>query len=735
MRHFIPFVCLVAVLLAACKNGEPELKIKVEPSVITCPDTGGDYEIEVTAANPWTATASKSWIKLTPASGEGGTSTVRIKISANKESAESTGKITFTDGENTTELPVTRAAKAPARLTIVSETEINAPRDGGEYTIQVESNIRWSAASNVSWAKVSKGVSQNNDNVTVTVDAATAPEETTAVITIAPYGEGKDAGEHTVTVTRGGTDATSMSVDPTKIDASSEGGNFTVNVSTTAKWRVWTTWDVDWFKLSNTEGDGDGSFGVTVDPATSTGDMTGIITIEEVRTDNYTPVVSQVTVTRKGKAAASLSVSPMKIDAPATGGEYTVQIKSNYPWTATLVGAKYFSISVNKGDGDATMIVTVKPATEEKEETGSITIQSTFGGEQAHINIKRKGKLSPEQILSVDPQTIDAPYEGGKVKVNVKCKGKWTAETKNENVARIETWNSIRNKVSGNGNGSFEIKIYSASDQQSSAIITVKSEDVSVDITINRPALPESKYQKKPFSISKSKQVYFSPGNLQYMASENKWRFANQQFQCVARDNVYNDSGVRSKTFSTSSTYDGWQDLFGWGTGANPTLISDNDDLYSTFTDWGHNAIYYGSTLYRVDSWRTLSSDETSYLLKREKDGKSLSGIATVNGVWGLVLLPDDWVFSSAKSFTGGILNDWGINKYNLSQWQNMEAAGAVFLPNAGFEHNTVWSGLDGTYWLSAATRYLRFDVDNVDVFRGAQVSSRRSVRLVQDIK
>ena len=50
MRHFIPFVCLVAVLLAACKNGEPELKIKVEPSVITCPDTGGEYEIEVITA-------------------------------------------------------------------------------------------------------------------------------------------------------------------------------------------------------------------------------------------------------------------------------------------------------------------------------------------------------------------------------------------------------------------------------------------------------------------------------------------------------------------------------------------------------------------------------------------------------------------------------------------------------------------------------------------------------------
>ena len=741
MKKISVYFLFAAILFAACNNNNPDAKLSVSPDNITCPATGGDYTLEVTAVAPWTASVNDSWVKLTPTSGEAGKTEISIKVAANKESAESTTKVTFTDGENTFQLPVTRAAKAPAQLLVVSETEIMTPKDGGEYTIQVESNIRWSASSNVSWAKVDKGVCQNNDIVTITVSAATTPEETTAVITIAPYGEGKEAGEQTVTIIRGSTDATSMSVDPAKIDASSDGGNYTVNVSTTAKWRAWTTWDVDWFKLSNTEGEGDGTFGVTIDPATSTGDMTGIITIEEVRTDNYTPVVTQVTVTRKGKAAASLSVSPMKIDAPAAGGEFPVQIKSNYPWTASLVGAKYFSISINKGDGDATMIVNVKPTTDSEEATGSITITSTFGGEQARINIRRKGKLSPDQVLSVDPKTIDATYEGGKVKVNVKCEGKWSAETSNENVARLETTHRIISRLSGNGDGSFEIKIYPASEQQSSAIITVKSEDVSVDITINRPALPESKYQKKPFSISSSQQVYFSPGNLQYLASENKWRFANQQFQCVARYNVYNDSGVMSDWEKVSSTYDGWQDLFGWGTGANPTLITENNDYYSTFTDWGHNVIHYGvlsqgGSVYRVDAWRTLSENEVKYLLSREKDGKPLYGIATVNGIWGLVLLPDYWVFSSARSITCGILSDWGINTYNLSQWQNMEAAGAVFLPNAGYARGVdSWSGINGRYWLSTKIRSFIFDTSDVDIFVTSDAYSRRTVRLVQDIK
>ena len=60
---------------------------------------------------------------------------------------------------------------------------------------------------------------------------------------------------------------------------------------------------------------------------------------------------------------------------------------------------------------------------------------------------------------------------------------------------------------------------------------------------------------KAAFSVSDSKQVYFSKGNLQYQASTDTWRFANEQYerQCALNENI-------------SSTYTGWIDLFGYGT-------------------------------------------------------------------------------------------------------------------------------------------------------------------------
>ena len=69
------------------------------------------------------------------------------------------------------------------------------------------------------------------------------------------------------------------------------------------------------------------------------------------------------------------------------------------------------------------------------------------------------------------------------------------------------------------------------------------------------------------FSVSATQRVYFSQGNLQYQASTDTWRFAEHQYDYVGSDNR-----------SISSTYSGWIDLFGWGTGSNPTLSSQNNE-------------------------------------------------------------------------------------------------------------------------------------------------------------
>ena len=232
------------------------------------------------------------------------------------------------------------------------------------------------------------------------------------------------------------------------------------------------------------------------------------------------------------------------------------------------------------------------------------------------------------------------------------------------------------------------------------------------------------------FSVSATHQVHFSQGNLQYRASTNTWRFAEHQYDYVG--------GANS---NISSAYSGWIDLFGWGTGNNPTLASTNYTDYGTFVDWGSNAIINGGNA--ANQWRTLASAEWDYLLNSRTNASSKRGTGNINGVGGLIILPDSWTQpSGCPQFNPGFVSDfggWSNNSYTLAQWAQMETAGAVFLPAAGRRSGTNVNdvGSKGNYWSSTPSnanyaRNVGFSSSNLydgnsDLYDGF------SVRPVQD--
>lgn len=181
----------------------------------------------------------------------------------------------------------------------------------------------------------------------------------------------------------------------------------------------------------------------------------------------------------------------------------------------------------------------------------------------------------------------------------------------------------------------------------------------------------------KGFTVEDGRQVIFSPGNLQYQASLKTWRFAENQYDYIGKANK-----------DISTIYKGWIDLFGWGTGSNPTLSSSRGADYSTFTDWGLNRI--GN--YPAFTWRTLTAAEWEYMITYRPNAPKLFGLAAVKGIGGVVLLPDEWVCPEGLEFNPGNADNYTNNLYSSAQWKQMEAAGAIFLPNAGSYSVFYWS-------------------------------------------
>ena len=197
------------------------------------------------------------------------------------------------------------------------------------------------------------------------------------------------------------------------------------------------------------------------------------------------------------------------------------------------------------------------------------------------------------------------------------------------------------------------------------------------------------------FTINLSgSQVQFSQGNLQYKAAPTPtWQFATNQWDTI---------GIANKNIADD--YEGWIDLFGWGTGANPTMHSEVQSDYATFTDWGVNAISNGGNV--ANAWRTLSRDEWYHIFAYRTDAAMKFGQATVVGHYGLVILPDEWVMPDGLTFTPQP-NNWTTNVYDAAAWDKMATNGAVFLPYSqirqGVKVDFLYPG-STNYW--SATRY-----------------------------
>ena len=264
------------------------------------------------------------------------------------------------------------------------------------------------------------------------------------------------------------------------------------------------------------------------------------------------------------------------------------------------------------------------------------------------------------------------------------------------------------------------------------------------------------------FSVADGRQVYFSKGNLQakWDGSTWTWAFAEHQWDYIGgRSNGGSEPQTGNNYINGHGTLSasGTVDLFCW-VATTSTVLTDAPAKYGitnsttssyfgsnpsdVLNDWGGLAISNTTDT----GWRTLNKDEWKYLLDTRT---TTSGYhyaeATVNGVKGVILLPDDWdesYYSLAERDMYSGSSD--ANVITAADWTGkLEAHGAVFLPAAG-SRNTVSENVvvqkansEIHYWSSSpntTSYYLAYEVSGVSISDYRSRTNGCSVRLVRDV-
>lgn len=238
-------------------------------------------------------------------------------------------------------------------------------------------------------------------------------------------------------------------------------------------------------------------------------------------------------------------------------------------------------------------------------------------------------------------------------------------------------------------------------------------------------------------------KVYFSQGNLQFnplngthlcadgTTKSGTWRFAAYQYDIIGNANS-----------SIGEYYNGWIDLFGWGTsgyndpsdpynvnyypwstswetvneiynyygyGPSTNMPSPNLKDSSENYDWGVYNVIYGAGN-QPNQWRTLTREEWVYVFKKRTTSSGIRyakaqiiGLSGGESIIGMILLPDDWSTNYyTLSNTDQFQANFTSNIIEVNTWENsLEAHGAVFLPAAGYrsENSVSYVNHYGEYW------------------------------------
>ena len=370
----------------------------------------------------------------------------------------------------------------------------------------------------------------------------------------------------------------------------------------------------------------------------------------------------------------------------------------------------------------------------------SLTVVRFIERIQNEFGLKVKVYTCDDWVAALDGLTLES---AGKVKKNA-VKADMESMIAYQRTEEVDVAETERQKAEAEAEAvkAEKARLKAEADKKKAEEEAEKARLVAEKETQNdaKPAKSKSNAGELPgvFSVGANKKVRFSQGRLQFNPAKYEFRFAKNQYEVIP---VENNKKV-------APNYDGWIDLFGWGTsgymGCQPTEISKNASEFgpkeggltgaNANYDWGvYNPITNGGN--KEGLWRTPTADEWEYLMNKRPNADKLKVQCTVCGVVGYFILPDDF-WNNRLRLPLDITASYSVNKYTAEQWSQLEALGVVCVPESLCRCETGYYILS-RIWTSSVEASLK--INAIHGYHGGSSLTEKydglPVRLIKDIK
>jgi hypothetical protein len=260
---------------------------------------------------------------------------------------------------------------------------VDATPEADDYEIVVTANVKWTVTSDKpDVATVTPASGDGNGTFKITVSENSSVTDTrVAIITVS----GEDVESQTITVTQAQA-GPMLSIDTDKIDATAEGTNKEIQVTSNLAWTV-TSSDIKVATVTPESGKGTGKFTIKVSANVSaTTERSATITVSGNGIESKTITIAQA------KATPILSVDKSTIAAIAAAQDYTIKVTSNIAWTVASSDTDVATVTPASGSNDGTLTISVSANTSKTAtRTATITVKGT-GVKNAEIVITQAVK-------------------------------------------------------------------------------------------------------------------------------------------------------------------------------------------------------------------------------------------------------------------------------------------------------------------------------------------------------